>query len=257
MGSWDAPELRLGDHPPGPGDHLHRHRRGCPGRRRLRRTDRAGSLGPPDRPLLGAGRVRAAGRAGGLRRDRRVRHPAATTDQARRRHGTLDGHDCRGVDAPHPGRGGGGRRRRGCGRRDRRHKRQERPNERQDRPRRPVTWSDRRLGRRRERDPDRHPEQGPDVQHVRTGTWGRLGHARPAPTRARPRRRHRRQRFAARPRTASSTSCRRSRCSRTSPSRSRPAATRRPTPGTRRSSSRSWRASASRPGSSAATPARS
>ena len=63
---------------------------------------------------------------------------------------------------------------------------------------------------------------------------------RPDPAAARPGRHHRCRRLAARPRTGSSTSCRRSRSSTTSRSRSMPVATKRSTPATRRSSSRSW-----------------
>ena len=68
-----------------------------------------------------------------------------------------------------------------------------------------------------------------------------------SPTRATRRRR----------RSGSSTSCRRSPCSRTSPTRPSPAAASPPTSATRKSSSRSWRASGSPPGSTRATPARS
>ena len=78
----------------------------------LRGPGRAGPRGHPDRPGLGTGRVRAAGRAGDLRRGRRFRDPPPTAHQACRRHGPLDGHDRRGIAQADPGRGGGG-----CGRR--------------------------------------------------------------------------------------------------------------------------------------------
>ena len=95
--------------------------------------------------------------------------------------------------------------------------RQQRPpgrRERQDRPGGAVAGPDRRLGRRRERHPGRRPEQGPDLDHIsrrraraagprrRSSCSGARLAATPttSPT-ARTRRR---------PRTASSTSCRRS-----------------------------------------------
>ncbi len=120
-----------------------------------------------------------------------------------------------------------------------------------------VAGPDRRLGRRH-RHPRRRPERRPELGDVRAATGGRRraprrrSFARSATSTTSPTARIRH-----RPRTASTTPCRRSRSSTTSPSRSTPVATRRHICWSRTSSSRSSPASASRSGSSVATPARS
>ena len=97
----------------------------------------------------------------------------------------------------------------------------------------------------------------PQTRSPRRVPDGGLGDPRsPRSGRRATRRRHRRRATRRSPSTGSSTSCRRCRSSTTSRSRSMPAATRPSMPATRRSSSRSWPASASRPGSSGATPVR-
>ena len=99
VGPRDAAGIGLGDHPARSRDHLRRARRGGPDPGHLGRPAGTCPRRHPDRPVHGAGGLRPAHRAGRRRHHRGLRDPAPAADEAGRGHRPLDGHDRGGVPA--------------------------------------------------------------------------------------------------------------------------------------------------------------